>query len=57
MQLATIATRAQIGIAAPAVRVEIHLSTGLAARINAAGTGFGARLNGNTLVIDGGMHL
>ena len=29
MQLATIATRAQIGIAAPAVRVEIHLSSGL----------------------------
>ncbi len=29
MQLATIATRAQIGIAAPAVRAEIHLSSGL----------------------------
>ncbi|MCG3171361.1 MAG: Competence protein ComM [Pseudomonadales bacterium] len=29
MQLATLATRAQTGIAAPAVRVEIHLSNGL----------------------------
>lgn len=29
MQLATLATRAQIGLVAPAVRVEVHLSNGL----------------------------
>ncbi|HNC69472.1 MAG TPA: magnesium chelatase domain-containing protein, partial [Pseudomonadales bacterium] len=29
MQLATLSTRAQIGIVAPAVRVEVHLSSGL----------------------------
>ncbi len=29
MQLATLATRAQIGITAPSVRVEVHLSSGL----------------------------